>query len=117
MESVRQGGTGAALTDGALKTFPFITYTTFLVFFFLVSIVALNVLVGLTVDDIWNFLENADLVKFSLRRQWILGKWEEKEDLITKQLNLEASATSDLVARYQSATSDLISKVKNLGEN
>ena len=98
--------------------FPFITYGMFLVFFFLVSIVALNVLVGLTVDDIRNFLENADLVKltmrlkFSLRRQWLLGKWEDKEDLITKQLNLEASATSDLVARYQTATSDLISKVR-----
>ena len=33
-------------------------------------------------------------------------------DLVTKQLNLEASATSDLVARYQTATSDLISKVR-----
>ena len=72
MESVRQGGTGAALTDGALKTFPFITYTTFLVFFFLVSIVALNVLVGLTVDDIRNFLENADLRKLTMRLKFIM---------------------------------------------
>ena len=62
--------------------------------------------------------ENADLVKitmrlnFSLQRQWLIGEREEKKDLITKQLNLEASATSDLVARYQTATSDLISKVR-----
>ena len=51
-------------------------------------------------------------LKFSLQRQWLIGKKEERRHLITKQLNLEASATSDLVARYQTATSDLISKVR-----
>ena len=51
--------------------FPFITYGLFLVFFFFVSIVALNVLVGLTVDDIRNFLANADLRKLSMRLEFI----------------------------------------------
>ena len=51
--------------------FPFITYSMFLVFFFFVSIVALNVLVGLTVDDIRKFLGNADLRKLSMRLEFI----------------------------------------------
>merc|ERR1711971_401260 len=45
--------------------FPFMTYSMFVIFFFSVSIVALNVLVGLTVDDIRNFLDNADLRKLT----------------------------------------------------
>ena len=52
--------------------FPFITYSLFLVFFFFVSIVGLNVLVGLTVDDIRNFLNNADLRKLTMRLKFIL---------------------------------------------
>ena len=97
--------------------FPFLTYTTFLVFFSLVSIVAINVLVGLTVNDIRNFLENADLLKltmrlkFSLRREWLAtNRNREKRDPLTKQVDKELSATSSLVARYQATTSNLISK-------
>merc|ERR1712037_582203 len=88
--------------------FPFITYGMFLVFFFFVSIVALNVLVGLTVDDIRNFLENADLRKLTMRLKFILAmervamkKYNKIEPLTTekiqKQDHLEASATSDLI--------------------
>ena len=97
--------------------FPFLTYTTFLVFFSLVSIVSINVLVGLTVNDIRNFLENADLLKltmrlkFSLRREWLAtNRNREKRDPLTKQVDKETSATSSLVARYQATTSNLISK-------
>ena len=97
--------------------FPFLTYTIFLVFFSLVSIVAINVLVGLTVNDIRNFLENADLLKltmrlkFSLRREWLAtNRNREKRDPLTKQVDKELSATSSLVARYQATTSNLISK-------
>ena len=43
----------------------------FVIFFFLLSIVALNVLVGLTVDDIRNFLHNANLRELSLRLQFL----------------------------------------------
>ena len=43
----------------------------FVIFFFLLSIVALNVLVGLTVDDIRNFLDNANLRELSLRLQFL----------------------------------------------
>jgi transient receptor potential cation channel subfamily A protein 1 len=52
--------------------FPVLTYTMFVVFFLLVSLVALNVLVGLTVADINNFLENADLRNLSMRIEYIL---------------------------------------------
>ena len=99
--------------------FPFITYSMFLVFFFFVSIVALNVLVGLTVDDIRNFLENADLRKLTMRLKFILAmerlamkkqsnsctkriSCTKKSDAdfrkIHKQGNLAASATSDLIS-------------------
>ena len=89
--------------------FPFITYGMFLVFFFFVSIVALNVLVGLTVDDIRNFLENADLRKLTMRLKFILAMerlaMKNKKnktltsDRIEKENNLlEASATSDLIS-------------------
>ena len=73
-----------------------------------VSIVAINVLVGLTVDDIRNFLENADLRKLTMRLRFILQmerlimKNEENKELdmwITKEGNLEASATSDLISK------------------
>ena len=90
--------------------FPFITYGMFLVFFFFVSIVALNVLVGLTVDDIRNFLENADLRKLTMRLKFILAMerlaMKNKKnkaltsDTIEKQNNLlEASATTDLISK------------------
>ena len=88
--------------------FPFITYGLFLVFFFFVSIVALNVLVGLTVDDIRNFLENADLRKLTMRLKFILAMErlamkKQKDDNLTetiqKQGHLEASATSDLISK------------------
>merc|ERR1712183_161116 len=70
-----------------------------------------------TVNDIRNFLENADLLKltmrlkFSLRREWLATKRNrEKRDPLTKQVDKETSATSSLVARYQATTSNLISK-------
>ena len=89
--------------------FPFVTYGMFLVFFFFVSIVAINVLVGLTVDDIRNFLQNADLRKLTMRLKFILAmerlvmkKRKRKpltSDTIQKHGHLEASATSDLISR------------------
>ena len=103
-------GWGDAWDKGhEMVTFPFITYGMFLVFLFLVSIVAINVLVGLTVDDIRNFLENADLRKLTMRLKFILmmerlnmgkNKKTQKElnKLFPKEGNLEASATSDLIS-------------------
>ena len=91
--------------------FPVITTTTtyamFLVFLFLVLIVANNVLVGLTVEDIRNFLENADLCKltmslnFILEMEWLArknGENKELDDRIKKERNLEASVTSNLIS-------------------
>ena len=90
--------------------FPFITYSMFLVFFFFVSIVALNVLVGLTVDDIRNFLENADLWKLSMRLKYILeterhymqkrkGREQTIDSLITKQSHFNPFSSSDLISK------------------
>ena len=81
----------------------------FLVFLFLVLIVANNVLVGLTltVDDIRNFLENADLCKLTMSLNFILemerlarnnGENKELDDRIKKERNLEASVTSNLIS-------------------
>ena len=73
--------------------FPTVTYGMFVAFIICVTIVAFNVLVGLTVDDIRNFLGNADLRKLSMRLEfirqmeqvqkipWIMAK--EKEPLNT----------------------------------
>ena len=52
--------------------FPGLTYIIFVYFFLGLSLVALNVLVGLTVDDIWNFLENAVLHKLKMILKYIL---------------------------------------------
>ena len=80
----------------------------FLVFLFLVLIVANNVLVGLTVEDIRNFLENADLCKltmslnFILKMEWLARKNranKELDDRIKKEHNLEASVTSNTACK------------------
>ena len=90
--------------------FPVITYAMFLVFLFLVSIVAINVLVGLTVDDIRNFLENADLRKLTMRLKFILMmerltmKKKQKKEKLDDQIKkgkLEASTTSDLISKVR----------------
>ena len=82
----------------------------FVVFFFMVSIVALNVLVGLTVDDIRNFLQNADLWKLSMRLKYILeterhymqkrkGREQMIDSLITKQSHFNPFSSSDLISK------------------
>ena len=92
-------------------SFPAVTYAMFVIFFFMVAIVALNVLVGLTVDDIRNFLENADLWKLSMRLRYILeterhymqkrkGKEQTIDSVITKQ------------SHFNPFSNDLISKGK-----
>ena len=80
--------------------FPTVTYGMFVAFIICVTIVAFNVLVGLTVDDIRNFLGNADLRKLSMRLEfirqmeqvqkipWIMAK--EKEPL-NKTISKETS--------------------------
>lgn len=60
------------LTDGEVP-FKGATYLLFVVFFFLVSIVTLNLLVGLTVDDIQSFLDEADLKNLKLKLAFVLG--------------------------------------------
>ena len=82
----------------------------FLVFLILVSIVAINVLVGLTVDNIRNFLENADLRKLTMRLKFILMmerltmKKKQKKEKLDDQIKkgkLEASTTSDLISKVR----------------
>ena len=49
------------------------TYLLFVVFFLLVCIITLNLLVGLTVDDIQSFLDEADLKNLKLKLAFVLG--------------------------------------------
>ena len=58
---------GDIFITGGKVPFPFVTYSMFVFFFFLLSIIALNLLVGLTVDDIKNFLDEADLKNLKLK--------------------------------------------------
>ena len=51
--------------------FPVVTYTMFIAFVIACAFLAFNVLVGLTVDDIRKFLDNADLRKVSMRLEFI----------------------------------------------
>ena len=60
------------LTDGEVP-FKGATYVLFVIFFFLVSIITLNLLVGLTVDDIQTFLDEADLKNLKLKLAFVLG--------------------------------------------
>lgn len=53
--------------DEGKVPFPTITYGLFVVFFFLMSIVTLNLLVGLTVDDIKEFLDEAEFKNLKLK--------------------------------------------------
>ena len=53
--------------DEGKVPFPTITYFLFVVFFFLMSIVTLNLLVGLTVDDIKEFLDEAEFKNLKLK--------------------------------------------------
>ena len=46
--------------------FPFMTYLLFVFFFIIMSIIIINLLVGLTVDDIKGFLDNAALTKIAM---------------------------------------------------
>ena len=47
--------------------FPGVTYTIFVIFFLLISIVTLNLLVGLTVDDIKASLDQAEIRNLTLK--------------------------------------------------
>ena len=50
-----------------------ITYALYLVFFFLMSIVSINLMVGLTVDDIKEFLDEAEFKNLKLKLTFVLG--------------------------------------------
>ena len=62
---------GAIFFDNGKVPFPFVTYFMFVLFFLLLSVLALNLLVGLTVDDIQTFLDAADLKNLSLKVPYI----------------------------------------------
>ena len=66
----------------------------FLAFVICVTIVAFNVLVGLTVDDIRNFLENADLRKLSMRLEFI-RQMEQLRWKKTAERSLEIAITKE----------------------
>ena len=59
--------------DGGSNPFPDMTYAMFIVFFILMSLLLLNLLVGLTVNDVNNFVEIAKLKKMSNRLKFVLN--------------------------------------------
>ena len=58
---------GSIFFEQGKVPFPTVTYFMFVVFFLLLSIITLNLLVGLTVDDIQTFLDEADLKNLKLK--------------------------------------------------
>ena len=76
--------------------FPAVTYTMFLAFVICVTFVAFNVLVGLTVDDIRNFLQNADLRKISMRLEFIRQMEQvQKISCITTKKDLDTKISKE----------------------
>ena len=102
--------------------FPFVTYTMFIAFVIAVTFLAFNVLVGLTVDDIRNFLENADLRKLTMRLKFILAMerlaMKKQSNSCTKRISCTKKSDSDFTKIHKqgnlaaSATSDLISEAR-----
>ena len=115
--------------------FPFVTYTMFIAFVIAVTFLAFNVLVGLTVDDIRNFLAIADLRKLCMRLEFIrqmeqvgtLGFcWKRDVDkTITKKTSFEVMIWKDIEKRkiksrkkgkMEDEMSKMQSKIKELKE-
>ena len=84
----------------------------FMAFVVCITFVAFNVLVGLTVDDIRNFLDNADLRKLSMRLEfirqmeqvqkipWIITKTKAPLDTtISKKTSFEAMIWKEIEKR------------------
>ena len=59
--------------DASSNPFPDITYAFFLIFFVLASLLLINMLVGLTVEDVSTFVEVAKLKKMSNRLKFVLN--------------------------------------------
>ena len=91
--------------------FPVVTYTIFIAFFGLVCLVALNVFVGLAVDETRKFVETAQIRKLTMRMRfvlelehhwsfsWFFGKNDKKsylKDVIKKGTSFEKGLTEDL---------------------
>ena len=90
-------------TDGGeVLPFPAPTYAMFIFFFALVSILSLNVLVGLTVEDIRRYLENADLMALSMKLEYTLNiqRWKKKELAVGRIIKkpFVISSNSDLLS-------------------
>ena len=92
--------------------FPVVTYTMFIAFVIAGTFLAFNVLVGLTVDDIRKFLDNADLRKVSMRLefirqmeqveqiQWIKTKKKDPmNNIISKKTSFEAMIWKEIEKR------------------
>merc|ERR1719481_139306 len=68
--------------DNLPVPFKLTSYTLFIVLFILLSIITLNLLIGLTVDDIKSFLDEADMKNLKLKLRYVL----EIEKFYTKYL-------------------------------
>ena len=82
--------------------FPAPTYAMFIFFFALVSILSLNVLVGLTVEDIRRYLEQADLMALSMKLEYTLNiqRWKKRRLAVGRRIRkpLDMSSNSDLLS-------------------
>ena len=74
----------------------------FIFFFALVSILSLNVLVGLTVEDIRRYLEQADLMALSMKLEYTLNiqRWKKRRLAVGRKIRkpLDMSSNSDLLS-------------------
>ena len=84
--------------------FPVVTYSMFIAFVIVVTFLAFNVLVGLTVDDIRKFLEDADLRNVRMRLEFICQMEQHKQIrwIKTKILGMKRDPLNNTIAKTTS---------------
>ena len=94
--------------------FPAPTYAMFIFFFALVSILSLNVLVGLTVEDIRRYLENADLLALSMKLEFTLNveRWKRKELVVGTSIRKPLMTTNSDLLSYVTIWEKIMIKEK-----
>ena len=106
-------------SDDGPSPFPYSTYILFCTFFVLLSIIALNVLIGLTVNDIIKYIENADIRKLAMRLKYVLqleDTWNSTKNIVfLGNRNVKPELMKEIRKEYISndvLATDLVSKAK-----
>ena len=99
--------------------FPAPTYAMFIFFFALVSILSLNVLVGLTVEDIRRYLENADLLALSMKLEFTLNvqRWKRKELVVETSIRKPLMTSNSDLLSYVTIWEKIMIKEKAKARN